>query len=122
MKCHDSRNRASKHRCVVVLTGNEKQDKIHRHLEAVLSEQMGETVDVILICPSYARNWSKSLHEFDRALGRADACVIGTYLPTELGKQARALARRRSIPHVRSSSLGCIGLVRAAADALGRVS
>lgn len=121
MRSQESPSRASRNRCVVVLTGNEKQGKIHRQLEAILSAEMGETVDVILICPCFAKNWSKSLNEFDRALGRADACVIGTYLPTELGKHARTLARRRRVRHVRTAALGCSGLSHVAAEALGPV-
>lgn len=85
-----ARSSAPSHRRVVILTGNEKQARLCTPLSAQISEQAGDQIDVVLICPSYARNWSKPLAEFSRELDHADAAVIGTYLPTELGKAARS--------------------------------
>lgn len=97
---------------VVVLTGNERQAKRSATIQVVDAEST-RIVRVELITPDWNRNWGRILKGFRRSLTHADAAVLGTYMPTELGAAARDEVRRLHIPHVRTSALGQHGLAAA---------
>lgn len=98
---------------VVVLTGNEKQAKRHSAVQELVDAQTTRPVTVELIAPSWSRNCGRVFSQFRRAVVHADAVVLGTYVPTELGAAARGEVRRLHIPHVRTSKLGQHGLADA---------
>lgn len=99
--------------CVVVLTGNEKQAKRLRVVQGLVDAQSARPVTIELIAPSWSRNCGRVFNQFRRAVVTADAVVLGTYLPTELGAAARGEVRRLRLPHVRTSKLGQHGLADA---------
>jgi hypothetical protein len=99
--------------CVVVLTGNEKQAKRLSSVQELVDAQSTRPVVVELIAPAWTRNCGRVFSEFRRAVVHADAVVLGTYVPTELGAAARSEVRRLHIPHVRTSKLGQHGLADA---------
>lgn len=103
---------------VVVLTGNERQAKRLCALQELVDAQTDQPVTVDLITPSWSRNCGRVLREFRRAVTDADAVVLGTYVPTELGAAARSEVRRLRIPHVRTSKLGQHGLADAVLTAV----
>ena len=98
---------------VVVLTGNEKQAKRLGAVQELVNAQTTRPVRVDLIAPSWSRNCGRVFSQFRRAAVNADAAVLGTYVPTELGAAARREVRRLHIPHVRTSKLGQHGLADA---------
>jgi len=98
---------------VVVLTGNEKQAKRSATIQELVDAQSTRPVRVELITPDWSRNWGRILKGFRRSVAHADAVVLGTYVPSELGAAARHEVRRLHIPHVRTSKLGQHGLADA---------
>jgi hypothetical protein len=98
---------------VVVLTGNERQAKRSATIQELVDAESTRIVCVELITPDWSRNWGRILKGFRRSLTHADAAVLGTYMPTELGAAARDEVRRLHIPHVRTSKLGQHGLAAA---------
>jgi hypothetical protein len=98
---------------VVVLTGNEKQAKRSGAIQALVDAESVQPISVELIAPAWTPNWGRVLAGFRRSLRHADAAVIGTYLPTELGHAARAEVRRLHIPYITSDALGRHGIAAA---------
>lgn len=98
---------------VVVLTGNEKQAKRLSAVQELVDARTARPVSVELITPSWSRNCGRVFRQFRRAVVNADAVVLGTYVPTELGAAARGEVRRLRLPHVRTSKLGQHGLADA---------
>jgi hypothetical protein len=103
---------------VVVLTGNEKQAKRSAAIQELVDTESNGMVSVELITPDWSRNWGRVLKGFSRSLAHADAVVLGTYVPTELGAAARQEVRRLNMPHVRTSKLGQHGLAAAILEAV----
>ncbi|MFZ6005567.1 MAG: hypothetical protein ACOYXM_16715 [Actinomycetota bacterium] len=98
---------------VVVLTGNERQAKRAGAIQALVTAESPHPIRVELIAPAWTPNWGRVLAEFRRALRNADAAVIGTYIPTELGHAARAEVRRLDVPYISSDALGQHGIANA---------
>ena len=98
---------------VVVLTGNEKQAKRTTAVQELVDAESAGTVSVEIITPAWSRNWGRIFRKFRRSVETADAVVLGTYVPTELGAAARKEVRRRNVPHVRTSALGQSGIAAA---------
>lgn len=98
---------------VVVLTGNERQAKRSSAIQALVTAQSLQPIQVKLIAPAWTPDWGRVLAEFRRSLRDADAAVIGTYIPTELGHAARAQVRRLHIPYISSAALGRQGIAAA---------
>lgn len=98
---------------VVVLTGNERQAKRSGAIQALVTAGSLQPIRVELIAPAWTPNWGRVLAEFRRSLRHADAAVIGTYIPTELGHAARAEVRRLHIPYISSDALGRHGVATA---------
>lgn len=103
---------------VVVLTGNEKQAKRAGIIQGIVDTGSSRPIRVELITPDGARNWGPVLKRFSRSLTGADAAVLGTFVPTELGAAARREVRRLHIPHIRTSKLGQHGIADAALAAV----
>ncbi len=98
---------------VVVLIGDEKQAKRFADVRKLVEAGADREVEVELIAPSWSRNWARPLGKFRRAVVHADAAVLGTFVPTELGAAARDEVRRLHVPHIRTSKLGRSGLAEA---------
>lgn len=98
---------------VVVLTGNERQAKRAGAIQALVTAESPQPIGVELIAPAWTPNWGRVLAAFRRSLRHADAAVIGTYIPTELGHAARAEVRRLHIPYISSNALSRHGIAAA---------
>lgn len=107
---------------VVVLTGNEKQAKRSGAIQALVTAESPQPIQVDLIAPAWTPNWGRVLAQFRRSLRSADAVVIGTYIPTELGRAARAEVRRLDIPYISSDALSRHGIAAAVVAAVVAVA
>lgn len=114
----DLRFSAPRRIVVALINGNEKQRKAGARICEILSSQHDMDVELRLVTPCFARNWNKPLAEFVRHLDGADLAVVGTHVPTLLGKAARAAARQRHVPYRGTSALSAPALAIAIADAV----
>lgn len=98
---------------VGVLTGSEEEAKRSATIQELVDAESTKLVSVELSTPGWSPNWGRILKGSSRSVAHADAVVLGTDVPTDLGAAARPEVRDLHIPHVRTSKLGKHG--RAAA-------
>jgi len=106
---------------ILVVGGNERQERVQADVEKAVREHHGEAVTLEWYVPCWTANWSRVGEQVERRYGVAGALVLMKLVPTLLGRRLRKSAGAAGIPWVACAGRGRGSLERAVDEAVALV-
>lgn len=103
---------------VLVVGGNETQEKIARQVRAKLAARDPQ-VTPDFVHTGWGSNWNKFLGEIEKRVANCDAVVVMRFIRTQLGRHVRAICREGDVPWRLCGSGGQGGQVEAVLTVAG---